>query len=193
MGYVTGNTIKRLREKKKLTQKELAKIIHVSDKAVSKWETGKGLSDISMMDELAGALGVSIVELLTGDLRVNENKSANMKKIHFYICPICGNVITAVGQGSFSCCGITLPEQESEPCSESHPICVETVDNEYYVTMKHPMDKQHYILFVAYVTCDSVEITKLYPEQDISVRYRKKGHGILYVYCNKHGMFQKRL
>lgn len=42
MGYVTGRTIKELRERRKVTQKELAECIGVSDKAVSKWETGKG-------------------------------------------------------------------------------------------------------------------------------------------------------
>lgn len=193
MGYVTGDTVKTLREKRKITQKELAEIIHVSDKTISKWETGKGLPDISMIDELAKALGVSITELLTGDLRVNENLSANMKKVHFYICPICGNVITAVGQGSFSCCGITLPEQEAEPFGESHLISVETVDDEYYVTCGHPMKKEHYISFIAYVTSGGLEIAKLYPEQDISLRFRKKGHGFIYAYCNKHGMFQTRI
>lgn len=191
MGYVTGDTVKILREKKKITQRELADTIHVSDKTVSKWETGKGLPDISMIDELAKALGVSIAELLTGDLRANENQSANMKKAHFYICPICGNIITAVGQGSFSCCGITLPEQETEKCDGNHWIDVETVDDEYSVTIQHPMEKGHYISFIAYVTSGSLELAKLYPEQDIDVRFRKKGHGILYVFCNKHGMFQK--
>ena len=126
MGYVTGGTIRILREKRKLTQKELAEIIHVSDKTISKWETDKGLPDISMIDELARALGVSIAELLTGDLRINENRSANMQRVYFYVCPICGNIVTAVGQGSFSCCGITLPKQEPEPSGEDHLICVET-------------------------------------------------------------------
>ena len=104
MSYVTGKTIKELREKRKLTQKELAEKISVSDKTISKWETGKGLPDIAIIEELAKALGVSIAELLTGDLRENENPSGNMKKILFYVCPICGNIITSVGQGTFSCC-----------------------------------------------------------------------------------------
>ena len=188
MGYVTGKTIKELREKQKLTQKELADKINVSDKTVSKWETDKGLPDIAIIEDLARALGTSIAELLTGDLRENENVSANMKKTHFYVCPVCGNVVTSVGQGSFSCCGITLLEQEPETCEEGHKLHLETVDNEYHVTMDHPMTKGHYISFIAYVTSDGAEIVKLYPEQDISVRFRKKGHGILYAYCNRHGM-----
>ena len=190
MSYVTGKTIKELREKRKLTQKELAEQISVSDKTISKWETGKGLPDIAIIEDLAKSLGVSIAELLTGDLRENENPSGNMKKILFYVCPICGNIITSVGQGAFSCCGVTLPPLEAEACEETHQIQVETVDHEYYVTLDHPMNKKHFISFLAYVTSASVEIAKLYPEQDISVRFRKKGHGILYAYCNRHGMFR---
>ncbi|MDY5023443.1 MAG: desulfoferrodoxin family protein [Blautia sp.] len=136
-------------------------------------------------------LGTSITELLTGDLRENENMSGNMKRMHFFVCPICGNIIASVGQGVFSCCGITLYGAEGEKCDEDHLLCVETVDNEYHVTLSHPMDKKHYISFIAYVTSDSYEIVKLYPEQDISVRFRKKGHGMMVVYCNRHGMFQK--
>lgn len=191
MSYVTGKTIRELREKKKITQKELAEKINVSDKTVSKWETGKGFPDIAIIEDLSKALGTSIAELLTGDLRENENVSGNMKKAHFYVCPICGNIIMSVGQGSFSCCGITLPEQESEGCDENHGIHLETVDNEYHVTMEHPMNKGHYVSFIAYITSDSAEMVKLYPEQDISVRFRKKGHGILYACCNRHGMFRK--
>ncbi|MGN0513304.1 MAG: helix-turn-helix domain-containing protein [Lachnospiraceae bacterium] len=193
MSYVTGKTIKELREKRNITQRELAEIISVSDKTVSKWETGKGLPDIAIIEDLAKALGTSITELFTGDLKENENQSANMKKAHFYVCPICGNIITSVGQGTFSCCGITLLEQEAEKCDENHMIQLETVDDEYHVMIDHPMSKEHYVSFIAYVTSNGVEITKLYPEQDISVRFRKKGHGIIYAYCNRHGMVKMQM
>ena len=190
MGYVTGNTIKELREKKKYTQQELAERLKISDKAVSKWETNRGLPDIGIIEDLAKVLGVSIAELLTGDCRENENSAGNMKRTHFYVCPICGNIITSVGCGAVTCCGVLLPEQEPEKVEEGHQLVVETVDNEYSVTMAHPMTKIHYISFIAYVTSDAVEMVKLYPVQDISVRFRKKGHGFLYCYCNRHGMFR---
>ena len=193
MSYVTGKAIKELREKRQITQKELADQIGVSDKTISKWETNRGLPDIGIMEELARALGVSIAELLTGDLRENENPSGNMKKVHFYVCPVCGNIITSVGKGTFSCCGVTLPEAEAEKCDEEHCLNVQTIDNEYYVTMQHPMNKTHYISFIAYVTSDDCEIIKLYPEQDISLRFRKRGHGIMYAYCNRHGMVKKMM
>lgn len=191
MSYVTGNTIKKLREKRGLTQKELAESINVSDKAVSKWETNRGLPDISIIEDLSKALGVSVTELLTGDLKTNENVSGNMKKVQFYICPVCGNILTAIGEGNFSCCGVTLLKQEAEAVDEHHLVTVETIDNEYSITMQHPMSKEHYMSFIAYVTSGTVEIVKLYPEQEIFVRFRKKGHGILYAYCNRHGLYRR--
>ena len=189
MNYVSGKTIRSLREKRNLTQKALARLVNVSDKAISKWETEKGLPDIGVLGDLSQALGVSIAELMTGDLKANENTSSNMKKSRFYICPICGNSIMAVGEGCFSCCGVTLPPLEAEPCDEAHSLTLEEVDGEYYVTMRHEMSKTHYISLIAYVTLDSLEVVKLYPEQDVSVRFRKKGPGFLYAYCNRHGLF----
>lgn len=190
MSYVTGKTIRELREKRNITQKELADIIHVSNKTISKWETEKGLPDIGIIEDLSKALGVSLVELLTGDLKMNDNQSGNMKKMLFYTCPMCGNIITSVGRGAYSCCGITLSDHEPETCDEDHAIMVEVIDNEYSVTMKHPMSKNHYISFIAYVVSDTVELTKLYPEQEISVRFRKHGHGFIYAYCNRHSLFR---
>ncbi|MGN1092398.1 MAG: helix-turn-helix domain-containing protein [Monoglobaceae bacterium] len=190
MEYVTGTTIKKLREKQNLTQKELADKLMVSDKAVSKWETNRGLPDLCVIEDLAKALGVSLSELLTGDLRINENISANMKKMQFYVCPICGNVINSMGDGCFTCCGINLPKLESEAPDSEHQICVEQAENELLITMAHSMSKNHYISFVAYISSDTLEIKKLYPEQDVCVRFKRKGHGMLYAYCNKHGMFK---
>lgn len=193
MSYITAKLIKELREKRKFTQKELADKIMVSDKTVSKWETGKGLPDIGIIEDLAKALGTSAAELLTGEYRENENISANMKKVHFYVCPVCGNVITSIGKGSFSCCGIMLPEQEEESApDEQHKLTVEIIDNEYYITMNHEMKKNHYISFIAYVTSDSMEIKKLYPEQNVEVHFSRKGGGFFLAYCNRHGMYKFR-
>lgn len=125
------------------------------------------------------------------DLKINKNQSGNMKKIELYVCPDCGNIITALGEGYFSCCGNVLEKLKAEAANEGHMISVETIDDEHSVTMEHPMDKSHYISFIAYVTSNTAEVIKLYPEQEISVRFRKKGHGILYAYCNKHGLFRK--
>lgn len=193
MSYVQNETIRALRERKALTQKQLAEKLCISDKTISKWETGKGLPDISLLEDLARALGVSLTELMTGDLQTNENRSANLRRMGFYVCPVCGNVITAVGKGSFSCCGIPLSVQEAQPEDNAHTITVEPVEDEICVTIAHPMTKSHYISFIAWVSNDRAELVKLYPEQDITVRFKKRGHGTVYAYCNRDGLFSRRL
>ena len=193
MTYITGETIKRLREKKKLTQKELAEKLMVSDKTISKWETNKGLPDLSILSELANALSVSVPELLTGDVAVNKNISANMRRSRFYVCPICGNVIHAMGEGAFSCCGIRLPSQEAEEPDGQHRVFVENVDGELYVYLNHPMEKNHYVSFMAYVTDSQIQLEKLYPEQEAQTRFRRAGRGVIYAFCNRHGLFSVKI
>ena len=158
--YVTGSTIKQLREARKLTQAELAAKIDVSHKTVSKWETGKGLPDISLLTPLSAALGVSVLELMSGDAVRNRNRSANLLRTKFYVCPICGNIIHAVGEVVVSCCGVALPALEAEAPDQDHHLSVEEVEDEHYVTLAHPMTKTHYISFLAYVTSDRVQLVR---------------------------------
>ena len=148
---------------------------------------------VGLLEDLARVLGVSLTELMTGNLQTNENRSANLRRMGFYVCPVCGNVITAVGKGSFSCCGIPLPVQEAQPEDNAHTITVEPVEDEICVTIAHPMTKSHYISFIAWVSNDRAELVKLYPEQDITVRFKKRGHGTVYAYCNRDGLFSRRL
>lgn len=150
-----------------------------------------------MIERLAKALGVSVAELLSGACAVNGNRSANMLKTAFYVCPVCGNVVHATGEGSFSCCGITLPVQEPEDADqadEMHLVTVEQIDNDRYVRLpNHPMTKQHYVSFIAFVTTDTVRLRKLYPEQEAEARFPLAGSGALYAYCNQHGLFRIRV
>ena len=95
--YVTGTTIRQLRDRRSMTQAELAEKIGVSSKTVSKWETAKGLPDISLLQPLARALGISVIELMNGEQILNKNVSANMLRSRFYVCPVCGNAIHALG------------------------------------------------------------------------------------------------
>lgn len=189
--YITGKIIKELRERKQLTQVELADIIGVSDKTISKWETGKGLPDISLIEPLAKALEVSIIELMNGEYITNQNKAGNMLKSNFSVCPICGNIIHTMGENINSCCGINLPILEAELENEKHTINCETIENEYYISLEHEMTKDHYISFIAYVTNNRCEIVKLYPEQNVEARFLKRGKGIIYAYCNKDGLVKK--
>lgn len=191
--FVTGETIKSLREKKGLTQKQLADQLLISDKTVSKWETNKGLPDITLLEPLAKSLAVSVSELLSGQCMQNSNRSASMLRGHFYVCPICGNVIYAAGEGAYSCCGVTLPPLESESEDDDHRMVIEAVENEKYITVNHPMTKEHYLSFIAWVTGDGVEIRKWYPEQNAETRFFLRGHGMLYLYCNHHGLYGRRV
>ena len=190
--YVTGAAIKQLREARKLTQAELAGGIGVSAKTVSKWETGKGLPDISLLQPLAQALGVSVIELMNGEPVANRNVSANMLRGKFYVCPVCGNVIHSMGNTLVSCCGITLPALEAEEADDDHTITIENVEDEHYITVQHPMRKGHFISFVAFVTTDRMQMVKFYPEGDAATRLQLRGMGQLYYYCNQHGLFKRK-
>ncbi|MBQ3518699.1 MAG: helix-turn-helix domain-containing protein [Clostridia bacterium] len=191
--YVTGQTIKKLREAKGLTQSDLADRIGVSSKAVSKWETAKGLPDISLLEPISRALGVSVSELLSGNTVVNKNISSNILFSKFYVCPVCGNIIHATGESVISCCGITLPPLEAEDTDEDHTVTIEPVEDEKFITVKHPMTKSHFISFLAYVTSDKVHFVKLYPEGNAETRMQFRGRGYLYLYCNKHGLMKIRV
>ena len=191
--YVTGTTIKMLREKRNLTQGALAEQIGVSSKTISKWETAKGLPDISLLQPLAKALGVSVIELMNGEHIINQNISANMLRCKFYICPICGNTIHSTGDAVVSCCGITLPALEAEETDDDHALTIKNVEDEHYLTIHHPMTKEHYISFVAFVTSDRFQMVKLYPEGNAQARMQLWGRGTLYFYCNQHGLFRKKV
>ena len=191
--YITGSTIKRLREAKGITQLQLADEIGVSSKAVSKWETAKGMPDITLIEPLAKALGVSVAELMSGNTVINKNVSANMLRSKFYVCPVCGNIIRTTGDAVVSCCGITLPPLEAEEADDAHGISIEKVEDEHFITVSHEMTKSHFISFVAYVTSDRVQFVKLYPEGNAETRFQLRGRGYIYLYCNRHGLMKKKI
>ena len=188
--YITGATIKQLRESRHLTQAELAEKIGVSSKTVSKWETGKGLPDITLLQPLAQALGISVIELMSGEQIANKNTSANMLRCKFYVCPVCGNAMYAMGNAVVSCCGITLPALEADEADEEHLLTIEDVEDEHFITVHHPMTKAHFISFLAFVTCDRIQMVKFYPEGNAETRMQLRGRGQLYYYCNRHGLFK---
>ena len=188
--YVTGAIIKRLREEKKLTQSQLAERLGVSDKAVSKWETGKGYPDITLIEPLSQTLGVSVMELLSGSGISNSNRSCNMKRSAFYVCPVCGNIIVSSGEAVVCCCGVSLLPAEAEAPDDAHAISIVPVEDEYYITTDHEMSKSHFISFIAAVRDNAVELIKLYPEQGAEARVKINRTQILYAYCNRHGLFR---
>lgn len=191
--YVTGAMIKRLREDRNMTQAQLAQKLGVSDKAVSKWETGKGYPDISLVEPIASALGVSVVELMAGNEVTNRNRGFNMRRAKFYVCPVCGNVIVGAGEAVICCCGVTLIPCEAEPSDEEHEITLEPVEDEYFVSLDHAMSKEHFISFIAGVYNSGISIIKLYPEGGAQARLKKAGLYSVYAFCNRHGLFTKKV
>ena len=191
--YVTGTTIKKLREAKGITQNELAEKIGVTSKAVSKWETSKGLPDITLIEPLSKILGISVVELMSGDTIINKNTSSNMLLSKFYVCPVCGNIIHTTGESLISCCGIVLPSLDAEEIDESHRVIIENVEDEKFISVNHEMSKSHYISFIAYVTLDKINLVKFYPESNAETRMQFRGRGYLYIYCNKHGLMRVKV
>ena len=190
--YITGAAIRQLREQRRLTQAELADRIGVSSKTVSKWETAKGLPDITLLQPLAQALGVSVIELMNGQHITNKNTSSNMLRCKFYVCPICGNILHSTGSALVSCCGITLPPLEAEEADENHSLAIEPVEDEDYITLRHPMTKEHYISFLAFVTDSRIQLVKFYPEGNAGTRLQLRGMGYIYYYCNRHGLFRRK-
>lgn len=187
--YVTGVAIKELREKNKITQLQLAERLGVSDKTISKWETGKGYPDITLLEPIADALAVSVTELISGNTVYNSNVSANMMRSRFYICPVCGNVIHCMGEAVIHCHGVLLQPEEAEETDEEHKIFVERVEDEYYVRIEHEMLKNHYILFIAALSVDGIQMVKLYPEGNAEARFKINGVKKIFFYCNRSGLF----
>lgn len=184
-----GKLILGLRKEKRMTQKQLADAMNISDKTISKWERGLGCPDVSLLRELSEFLGVNIERIISGNLEPNDEDRGNMKKVKFYVCSNCGNTLTATGESEVSCCGRKLLPLIPKLADEIHKLTVEEVENDFYVTFKHEMSKTHYISFIAYVTCDRVLLIKLYPEQNGEVRFSKMYGGKIYFYCKQHGLW----
>lgn len=184
-----GQLLNRLRKERQLTQKEVADVLNVSDKTVSKWERGLGCPDVSLLHGLSQLFGVTVDNILMGTLDPNTMEGGNMKKIKFYVCSECHNMINSTGTVDVACCGRTLETLVPQEVTDQHEFSIEVIENDYFVTFGHEMKKDHYISFVAYVTFDRVLIIRLYPEQAAQVRFPKMPRGQLYFYCQKDGLF----
>lgn len=184
-----GKLILGLRKEKKFTQKQLADAMNISDKTISKWERGLGCPDISLLHELSEVLSVNTEKILLGDLEPNNTDGGNMKRMKFYLCPTCGNIMTSTGEAEISCCGRKSTALIAKPNDQEHHLKVETIEDEYYITFDHEMTKTHYLNFIAYVACDRILFIKLYPEQSGEVRFPKLYDGKLYFGCNQHGLW----
>lgn len=188
-----GLLLRTLRIQKSMTQKQLADKLGLSGKTVSKWECGQGCPDLSVLPELAAILGISMEDLLSGQLPEQETNGGNMKNLKFYVCPHCGNLLTASGSPNISCCGRILTPLQHRKADEAHTVTVEEIDGEWFLTCAHPMEKGHSLMFAALVTSERLTLVRQWPEWDFQVRLPKRGHGILYWYCTQHGLFRTLL
>ena len=187
-----GALIRALRMEKGMTQRELAARLHVSDKAVSKWERAMGCPDVSLLPALSQVLGVQIDAVLSGSLSPSERDGGNMRRIKFFVCPVCGNVIAATGDAQIACCGRNLEALEPRPCDEAHAVTIEPMDGELYLSFGPEMTKAHHIRFVACVGYDRVLLVRLYPEQGGELRMPDLPRCTLYIGCSRDGLFVMR-
>ena len=187
-----GAVIRKARLKQGLTQAQLGAALGLTPQAISKWETGKGGPDLSLAGELSRLLGLRLEDLLSGGLPENQQDGGNMKKTKFYVCPECGNIIASSGPAAIACCGKNLEALEPNDAAGEHDLTVEYMDGELYVHMDHPMSKEHFISFIAFVSGDKLLLNRLYPEQGIELRFPRRGHGWFYAYCSQHGLFRQR-
>lgn len=187
----TGKLILQLRKEKGMTQRQLADKLCISNKTVSKWECGLGCPDITLWNGLSEALGADILKILQGELKPNRVDVGKIDKVRFYVCPVCGNILMSTGDASISCCGRKLHPLKADLCSKGHEINVIETDMDLFITIKHDMEKDHYISFSAYVHDDRALINRLYPEQPAEIRLpvMKRG-GYLYLYCIRHGLIK---
>lgn len=185
----TGALIHTLRKERGLTQLQLAERLHISDKAVSKWERGGGCPDVSLLPLISEIFGVRLEALLSGELNANDLVGGNMKKLKFYYCAQCGNVLTATAEAAVSCCGKKLEAMTPVKAQGGQKLTVEKIENEYFITSDHPMTKEHYITFVALLTGDSVLLRKQYPEWDLQTRIPQFGRGMLVWHSTRDGLF----
>jgi DNA-binding XRE family transcriptional regulator/desulfoferrodoxin (superoxide reductase-like protein) len=188
-----GRLIYRLRKENNMTQLQLAGKMNISDKTVSKWERGLGCPEVSLLPELSEIFGVDLEKLLSGELNGNAVLGGNMKKMKFYVCPDCGNVITAMADTGISCCGKKLKPLMPVLAEENQRLNVERMENDFYITTDHPMERDHYIPFIAFLTGDSLLIRKQYPEWGLQVRIPFFAHGRLLWYCSRHGLFYQEI
>ena len=186
-----GNLILQLRRERRWTQRLLAERLHVSEQAVSKWERGLGCPDVGLLPALAEIFGVSVERLLAGNLAPRDTEVGNMKKVKFYVCPDCGNILTATGGGERHCCGRKLEPLTARPVDADHAAAVQEVEEDWYITFSHPMEKGHFFRFAAYVATDRMLLVRLYPEQGSEFRIPQlRGGGKLYLCCSRDGLFE---
>ncbi len=185
----TGALIAQARKERHMTQRELASLLCLSDKTISKWERGLGSPDISVLQELSCALGITVQSLLGASPQIKSGNTGNMRRAQFYVCPVCMNILIGNDEADIVCCGKPLNALQAMAPDDDHHPHLEIIGHETYLYINHTMSKTHYIGFIAYVTSSELRFFRLYPEQNAETHLRIGEPGFLYVWCNLHGLF----
>lgn len=183
-----GALLRTLRLEKGMTQAMLAEKLHLTPKTISKWERGQGCPDVSLLGALSEALDVEIGHMLEGALSSNEISVGNMRKTRYFVCPCCASISLSSGDTAISCCGRKLAPLEMRRAAPEQALHTEAVEDEWLVTGEHPMTKENYISFVAFQSGDRVELIKQYPEWELQLRLKRRGHGLLIWYAMDTGL-----
>ena len=123
------------------------------------------------------------------------------ENVKFYKCPICNNVIGLIDgdMEHIKCCGNPMEQMianTTDASVEKHVPVYEIVEDEVAVRVgeiEHPMEKEHYIMWIAQVTDNRTTRIRLYPEQSTETRFPYIKGSTLYAYCNKHGLWKTNI
>ena len=165
----TGRLIRALRQGQNLTQAELGEKLGVGGKAVSKWECGAGAPDIALLPRLSELLGVDTEALLRGELGENDRSSGNLRRMRFYVCPDCGNLLFSLEGAEVSCC-------RGGPAPHRHP------QRRGLVRHRRPPHDE-----------GSLRLRKLYPQWDLSARLPYFPQGTLLWYDTREGLLSQEV
>lgn len=188
----TGKLIRKLRTEKGLTQAQLSEKLMVSDKTVSKWERGLGSPDVSILPAICDLFDLPLENLLSGKVDENEMNNGNLKKMKFYACPVCGNLIFSTDAADLSCCGKKLTELTPRKAEGEQKLVMERADDIWEIHADHEQSRDHYISYIAVISADSFFMKKLYPEWGVDVRLPYLRHGMLVHYDTKDGLFYQK-
>ena len=114
-----------------------------------------------------------------------------MKKLRFYICPDCGNILTSSAEADVHCCGRRLEALTPEKAEERDMLHMEAADGEWFITAEHPMTKENYIAFVAFLTDSQLLLSRQYPEWSLQVRMPYYARGRLLWYSTDKGLLYR--
>lgn len=119
------------------------------------------------------------------------------KDIRVYRCPICGNILELLDgdMNHVNCCGNAMEEMKintTDASLEKHVPVYEKIENEIVVRVgeiEHPMEKEHYIMWIAEASENKIIYVRLHPDKVPEARFPYVSGATLYAYCNKHGLW----